>query len=89
MIRIFLMSVRFGIYRVAPILSPGGIGAFCGTMLVHHFREAAKQIVGVVRAGRGFRMILHAEERERAMPHAFIRVVIQVDVRDFHLAGRQ
>src|ERR1700694_1002807 len=43
----------------------------------------------VVRTGRGFRMILHTEKRKRAMAHAFIGVIVQVDVGEYHLAGRQ
>src|SRR5579872_617833 len=34
-------------------------------------------------------MILHAEERESAVAHALVGIVIQVEVRDFDLAGRQ
>ena len=44
----------------------------------------------VVRAGSGFGVILHAEQRQRAMAQAFQRVVVQVDVRqlDFALLQR-
>ena len=34
-------------------------------------------------------MILDAEERESAVAHALVRIIIQVDVRDFDVAGRQ
>ena len=34
-------------------------------------------------------MILHAEKRQRTVPHTFIGVIIQVYVRDFHFARRQ
>src|SRR5438067_7723595 len=44
----------------------------------------------VVRAGRSFRVILHAEERQRAVAEAFERVVIQINVRqlNFTLSDR-
>ena len=41
-----------------------------------------------MRAGRGFGVILHAENRQFAMAHAFDRAVIQIDMRHFDL-GRE
>jgi hypothetical protein len=43
----------------------------------------------VMRAGRGLRVILHAEQRQIPMPQAFQSLVVQVDVRqlDFALAS--
>ena len=40
----------------------------------------------VVRAGSGLGVVLHAEQRQRAMAQAFQRVVVQVDVRQFDFA---
>src|SRR5580698_2873668 len=37
-----------------------------------------KQRCGIVRTRRGFRMILHAEDRFRLVSHAFHRLVVQV-----------
>jgi len=42
-----------------------------------------------VRAGRSLRVILHTEERQRAVAHALVRVVVQIHVRDFHITRRQ
>src|SRR5581483_10374780 len=43
----------------------------------------------IVRTGRGFRVILHAEQWEIAMTHTFQCIVVQVHVREFYLAGRK
>src|SRR5271165_3184904 len=43
----------------------------------------------VVRAGRGFRVILHAEQRQIAVAQAFERVVVQIDVGEFDFAVRE
>ena len=48
-------------------------------------RELIEKIRGIVRAGRGFRMILHAEDRQFLVPHSFDRAVVQIDVRDFNI----
>ena len=58
-------------------------------VLLHHVGEATKQIVRIVRPGRGFGMILHAEKRERAVAHALVGVVVQIHVRDLDVARRQ
>ncbi len=34
-------------------------------------------------------MILHAEERQGAVAHAFVGVIVQIYVRDFYVAGGQ
>ena len=49
------------------------------------FRE---QRSGIVRSGRGFRMILHAKNRLRFVPHAFHRLVVEIDAVHCHV-GRQ
>jgi len=38
--------------------------------LFHQIGELGEQIVRIVRAGRGFRMILHAEEGQGLVAHA-------------------
>ena len=50
--------------------------------------KIVEQIVRIVRAGRGFGMILHAEHRLAAMTEAFERLVVQIDVRDFDIVER-
>src|SRR5260221_2758706 len=41
--------------------------------------ELGEQRRGIMRAGRGFRMILHGEHRLGLVPHAFDGLVVQVD----------
>ena len=38
-----------------------------------------------MRPGRGFWMILHAEDRQLFVPHSFNRVVVQIDVADLDI----
>src|SRR5580765_6166909 len=40
-------------------------------------------------AGRGLRMILHAENRQLAMTHPFDGAVVQVDMRHFHFVRQR
>ena len=56
---------------------------------LHHVGELTEQVVRVVRPGRSFGMILHAEKRQRAVAHALVGVVVQIHVRDFDVARRQ
>jgi hypothetical protein len=56
---------------------------------LHHLRELFEQIMRVMWARRGFRVILHAEQGQVPMPQAFESVVIQVDVRKFDFAVRK
>ena len=39
-----------------------------------------------MRAGGGFWMVLHTEQRQRFVPQAFKRLVVQIHMRQFHLA---
>jgi len=45
--------------------------------------------VGIVGAGAGLGVILHAEERLRLVAHSFIGLIVQVYVRDFYIFGRE
>ena len=45
-------------------------------------------MLGIVRAGCGLRVILHRDDRECLMTHAFDAIVVEIDVRDFDF-GRQ
>ena len=49
--------------------------------------EVAEEVVGIVRAGGGFRVVLDAEERERLVAQAFERLVVEVDVGELDLVG--
>jgi len=40
-----------------------------------------------MRSRRGFGVVLHAEERQRAVAQAFERLVVQVHVRQFNFVG--
>src|SRR5580658_4025825 len=55
--------------------------------LLHHFAEVAEEVVGVVGAGAGFGVVLHAEERQRAVAQAFEGIVVEVDVGEVDFGG--
>ena len=42
-----------------------------------------------MRPGRGFRVILHAEQRQVPVAQAFQGLIVQIDVRQFDFALRQ
>src|SRR6266568_3625316 len=46
----------------------------------HHLGKPLKQVRRIVRAGRRLRVILDAEERQRLVPQALERLVVQVHV---------
>jgi hypothetical protein len=52
---------------------------------VYQIGKLREKIRGIMRAGRGFGMILHAEDRQCFVPHSFDRTVIQIDVGDFNI----
>src|SRR5437762_4366423 len=53
--------------------------------LLNQIRELIEKIRGIMRAGRGFRMVLHAEDRQFLVAHSLHCAVIQIDVRYFHV----
>src|ERR1035441_5283903 len=67
--------------RIARELSP--------LPLLHHLRKFLEQIMRIMRPGRGFRVILHAEQRQIPMPQAFERLVVQINVRQLNFAVGQ
>src|SRR5579864_6537904 len=69
------MSLRRGITNRPRSSAPG---------VLDKLHEIVEQVMRVVRAGRCFRMILNAEDRFAAVAETFQRLVIQVDVREFH-----
>ena len=42
-----------------------------------------------MRPGRSFRMILHAKNRLRLMPHAFHRLIVEIDPIHLHVARQR
>src|SRR5438105_13703208 len=74
-----LWSKRNSLTARAPWLAP----------FLHHVRELREQVVRIVRARRGFRVILHAEQGHLLVTHAFIGVIVQIHMRDFHVARRK
>src|SRR6185369_11743228 len=42
-----------------------------------------------MRPGRRFRMILHAEQRERTVTEPFVGAIVQIDVRDLNIGSVQ
>lgn len=48
----------------------------------HQFNEALKVVLGIVRAGRSFGMVLHGDDRQGAMPHSFDALVVEIQVSD-------
>ena len=59
------------------------------SLVLHHLGELSEEIVRIVGAGRCFGVILHAEERQFFVAHAFVGVVVEIDVGDFDVAGGQ
>src|SRR5260370_23037032 len=53
--------------------------------LPHQFGEIVEQVVRIVRSGRGFGMVLHAEYRLAAVAETLQRLIVQIDVGDFDL----
>jgi len=43
----------------------------------------------IVRAWGGFGVVLDAEQGKFFVTHAFVGVVVKIDVSDFHVVGRQ
>ena len=57
--------------------------------LIHHRHKIIEQIPCIMRPRRSLRMILHAEQRQRPVPHPLIRVIVQIHMRNLHVARRQ
>ena len=78
--RSFLIPVRFEL---------GGTqrrGILCTLVCFHQMNELIEEIAGVVRTRRSFGMVLHTEERQRTVTHAFVGVIVQIQVREFNVA---
>ena len=59
------------------------------SVLLHHVGELGEEVVRIVRPRRSFRVILDAEQRQAFVAHAFVSVVVEVDVGDLNIAGRK
>ena len=62
-----------------------GISESCwpGVRHAHQFDEVVEEIERIVRAGRGFGVVLHAERRVVAVTETFERLVVEVHVSEF------
>src|ERR1035438_7268768 len=54
--------------------------------LPHHPPEIMEKVMRIMRSWRRFRVVLHAEQRQRLVAQAFQRLVVQVYVGQFHFA---
>ena len=54
-------------------------------MFLHHLDEPVKEIRGIVRAGRGLRVVLNGEERYLLVNKPFESAVIQIHVAQFNV----
>ena len=70
-------------------LGHGEIGGIRGTSLGHRANEEIEQIARVMRSWRGFRVVLHAENRLFEVSEPRHGPVIEVSVRDFGTGGKQ
>src|SRR5687767_9809727 len=52
---------------------------------LHGFEELLEEIVGVVRSGGGFGVVLHGEDRLIRMPESLDRAVVKIQVRDLYV----
>src|SRR5260221_5786519 len=55
----------------------------------NEFGKLLEKIAGVIRAGGGFGMILDAENRQRFVPQPLDGVVVEIDVRNLHVARQR
>ena len=54
---------------------------------LHGVGELREEIMRIVRARGGFGVVLHAEHGQVFVAHAFVGVVVEIDVGDFDVAG--
>src|SRR5436190_4040284 len=55
----------------------------------HQFHKLVKEIMRIMRAGRGFGMILHAKYGMVTKPETLERLIVQIHVSDFDIAVLQ
>ena len=54
---------------------------------MHQFDEVVEEVERIVRAGRGFGVVLDAEGRVVAMAEAFEGLIVEIDVGEFDVGG--
>lgn len=73
------------ILQLAEVINPSRLTqAFLCTF--HQRDEALEVMLGVVWTGRGFRMILNGDYRQRLVAHAFHAAVVKIYVCYFHVS---
>src|SRR5438067_1019051 len=86
-----MMRMRWRSSRRGITSTPSVVGLlarpFARTLLSlpHELREVLEEVVRIVRAGSGFRMVLHAEDRMVAVAEALQRLIVQIDVGDLDI----
>src|SRR5213595_2878949 len=78
---------RFPVYQI-PRFPDSPISKLLDSLL-HLFDELLEQVVRVVRPGRRFGMVLHAEDGLLRVAEPLHRAVIQVHVRHLHVRGQR
>ncbi|MEY3457592.1 MAG: hypothetical protein RL215_749 [Planctomycetota bacterium] len=65
--------------------SGGGLELGCTGFSLHEMEEFGEQVVAVVRAGSGFRVVLDTEDWQSFMSDTFNGLVVEVDMSDFDI----
>src|SRR5262245_48317029 len=81
-------AIRTGCIREWYPISAPAVGRG-NRRLPHHPPELLEQVARVVRAGGGFGVVLHAEDRLLDVAKAFEGLVVQVDVRRLDVLGQR
>jgi hypothetical protein len=55
------------------------------SMRLHHLYKFSKEVLGIMRPWRSFGVVLHREDRESFVPHAFEGLVVEIDLGQFNL----
>jgi hypothetical protein len=63
----------------------GALGERALPLFLDQIRKLIEKVRCIMRAGRGFGMILHTEDRQFLVPHSFHGPVVQIYVRYFHI----
>src|SRR5439155_20978977 len=59
------------------------------SLLLDQMRELIEEVGSVMRAGRGFGMILYAEDRQVVVLHSLHGAVVQIYMRHFYVGGQR
>src|SRR6266478_1603544 len=95
-IRLIWAAQRFGSIVAASLGEAAGeLGARAAPsirrlpLLLNQLCELIEKIRGIMRAGRSFGMVLHAEDRQLLVAHSLHCAVIQIDVRYLYIGGER